>query len=301
MQNGVIVGIPSHRRIPETDHLLAGVACMVGLLTSASALAGGDAAAHMAEESRNAPRILPKAMIWSIVTNGLMGLVLLITFLYTMGDITVALQSPTGLPLVEVFRNAIGSNSGATAMVSMIATLTIAAHHAVMACASRQLFAFARDKGVPFHQWVSHTSPRFDVPDNAVIVTSITACLLYCLNLGSSVAFNIIASVGLVSLTSSYLISISCVTWRRMSRLPLPETEFSMGRWSLPVNLLSLAFLSILFVMLFFPSSPDPPLTAMNWACVVYSAVLLFAGCYYLLSGRKQYVGPVEYVRNSVW
>lgn len=272
---------------------------MVGLVTSASALAGGDAAAHMAEESRNAPKILPKAMIWSIVTNGVMGLILLITFLYTMGDITVALQSPTGLPLVEVFRNAIGSDSGATAIVSMITSLIIAAHHAVMACASRQLFAFARDKGVPYHQWVSHTSPRFDVPDNAVIATSVIACLLYCINIGSSVAFNIIASIGLVSLTSSYLISISCITWRRLSQSPLPETEFSLGKWSLPINLLSLAFLSIMSVMLFFPSSPSPPPIAMNWACVVYGAVLLFACSYYILSGRKQYVGPVEYVRKS--
>lgn len=272
---------------------------MVGLVTSASALVGGDAAAHMAEELRNAPKILPKAMIWSVITNGAMGLILLITFLYTMGDLTAALQSPTGFPIIEVFRNATGSNTGATAIMSITVALTIAAHHAIMACASRQLFAFARDKGVPYHGWVSHTSPHFDVPVNAVIATFVAACLLYCISLGSSIAFDIIASVGLVSFTSSYLASIACIAWRRMKRLPLPETEFSMGRWGLPVNLLSLAFLSILFVMLFFPPSPSPPPSAMNWACVLYGAVLLFACCHYLVSGKKQYVGPVEYVRKS--
>ena len=32
-----------------------------------------------------------------------------------------------------------------------------------MATASRQLFSFARDKGVPFHSWFEHVSPFFHV------------------------------------------------------------------------------------------------------------------------------------------
>lgn len=272
---------------------------MVGLITSTGALVGGDAAAHMAEELRNAPKTLPRAMIWSVVINGAMGLIMLITFLYTMGDVAQALQSATGFPVIEVFRNVTGSNGGATVLMLIIVILAIAAHLTAMACASRQLFAFARDKGVPAHRWISHLPSRFDVPVNAVIVTSVIACLMYCINLVSTIAFNIVVSVGLVSLNSSYLTSIACVAWRRIRRQPLPESEFSLGKLGLPVNMISLAFLSIVFVMLFFPPAPNPPAAAMNWTCAIYGAVLLFACCHYLVSGRKNYVGPVEYVRKS--
>jgi choline transport protein len=51
---------------------------MIGMITNAGSLAGGDAAAHMAEELKNASRILPRAMLWTIIVNGLLGFVMLV-------------------------------------------------------------------------------------------------------------------------------------------------------------------------------------------------------------------------------
>lgn len=99
---------------------------MIGFITSAGAFAGGDAAAHMAEELKNAPKILPRAMLWTIFANGAMGLIMLITFLYTLGDLEAALQSPTGFPIIEVFYNATGSIGGATALTCILIVSGIA-------------------------------------------------------------------------------------------------------------------------------------------------------------------------------
>lgn len=52
---------------------------MVGFITSAGSFAGVDAASHMAEELRNAPKILPTAMLWTVVANGGMGLVMIVS------------------------------------------------------------------------------------------------------------------------------------------------------------------------------------------------------------------------------
>jgi choline transport protein len=54
-----------------------GVACLIGLITNSGALVGGDAAAHMAEEVKSASKILPRAMIWTISVNGLLGFIIL--------------------------------------------------------------------------------------------------------------------------------------------------------------------------------------------------------------------------------
>lgn len=168
-----------------------------------------------------------------------------------------------------------------------------------MAGASRQMFAFARDRGLPASGWVSYVPPRFDVPVNAVLVSSAIACILHCINIGSSVAFNIILSIGTVSLLTSYFTSIACIAWRRIKGMTLLETRFSLGWAGLLINILSLCFLTVVWIFSFFPSVPNPEPVTMNWAVVVYGAVLVFAALYYFVSARYHYDGPVEYVRKS--
>ena len=168
-----------------------------------------------------------------------------------------------------------------------------------MAGSSRQLFAFARDKGVPFHHWVARVPGRYEVPVNSIIISTGISCLLHCINIGSSIAFNIILSIGTVALLTSYMTSIGSITYRRLARLPLLPSEFSLGRMGLPINLASLAFLVIVFIFAFFPPLPNPPAVTMNWAIAVYGGVLLLAFTYYMIHARRNYIGPVEYVRKS--
>ena len=81
---------------------------------------------------------------------------------------------------------------------------------------------------------------------------------------------------------------------------PLLPSHFKFGRMTgLIMNGLSLAFLVVIFIFCFFPPIPNPPPEVMNWACVVYSGVLLLALVYYLLRARHKYDGPVEYVRKT--
>lgn len=200
---------------------------------------------------------------------------------------------------MQVFLGATNSVSSTTGLSCLLIILNLVNNLTNMAGASRQLFAFARDRGVPFSPWISRVHPGYDVPINAIIVSSLCACVLHCINIGSSIAFNIILSVGSVALITSYLTSISCVTWRRLRGLPLLPSKFSMGRLGLAVNVLSLAFLALIFVFAFFPPVPKPQAMAMNWAIVVYVGVLAVAGAYYMGRARGKYDGPVEYVRKS--
>ncbi|KAF2729568.1 GABA permease [Polyplosphaeria fusca] len=277
-----------------------GVACLVGMITNVGAFVGGDAPVHMAEEVKSASKLLPRAMLCTILVNGAMGLIMLITFCYTVGDLDAAINSPTGYPIIEVFYQATGSKASATGLMVLLIVLNVVNNLTNMAGASRQLFAFARDRGVPFHPWVSKVKPTYDVPINAIIVCAFCACIFHCINIGSSIAFNIIMSAGSVALVTSYLISISCITLRRLRNLPLLESKFSIGRVGLAVNLLSLAFLILVMVFAFFPPVPDPPAISMNWAIAIYAGVLGIAGLYYIFQARREYDGPVEYVRKSL-
>ena len=139
----------------------------------------------------------------------------------------------------------------------------------------------------------------WDIPLNAVIFSVTISSLLALINIGSIITFNQITSLGLCALLSSYMVSISCVALKRIRGEPLLPAYFRLGRLGLPINVISLCFLALAYVMIFFPPVIQPPLDAMNWSVVIYFGVLALSATYYFFRGRHVYVGPVEYVRKS--
>jgi amino acid transporter len=95
-------------------------------------------------------------MFFTIFVNGTLGIAAFIAVLFSIGDIQAALDSPTGYPFIEIFFSATHSRAGATAMASVLIVLIICATFGYVASASRQLWAFARDRGVPFSKQISH-------------------------------------------------------------------------------------------------------------------------------------------------
>jgi choline transport protein len=61
-----------------------------------------------------------------------------------------------GYPFVQMFADSVQSVRGATAMTAIIVVLSVACALTNIATGSRQLFAFARDQGVPFSKVLSY-------------------------------------------------------------------------------------------------------------------------------------------------
>lgn len=118
-------------------------------------LPGSDATVHMAEETRNASSVIPRAMMWSYVINGFMVFLMLVTYCFCLTDLAAATDSPTGYPFIAVFVNATGSAAGGAGITCLIVVLIVFSVTNYMASCSRQVFAFGRDKGLPFYTWVS--------------------------------------------------------------------------------------------------------------------------------------------------
>lgn len=115
----------------------------------------------MSEEIHNASTVVPWAMISTIVLNGILGFALLIALLFCLGDIDDALTSSTGFPFIEIFRQATNSKAAATGMTCIILIILFAAAIGIMATASRLLWSFARDNGVPGSKYISRVSKFF--------------------------------------------------------------------------------------------------------------------------------------------
>lgn len=80
---------------------------------------------------------------------------------------------------------------------------------------------------------------RAEVPHRAVWTIVCMAFCIACVNFGPVVGFNAIISLTTVALLFSYLLTISCVIWRRLFGDPLPRERFTLGKWGLPVNIVA--------------------------------------------------------------
>jgi choline transport protein len=132
-----------------------------------------------------------------------------------------------------------------------------------------------------------------------VYVTMTFVFTMSMINLGSTVAFTQILSLGVSAMLTTYAISIFFVALKRIRGEPLLPSKFNLGKWGLPVNLISLVFLLFLFIFAFFPPAPSPTPGSMNWAIMTYSVVVIFALLYYVFRSQYVYVGPVEYIRRT--
>ncbi|ERF74073.1 hypothetical protein EPUS_08121 [Endocarpon pusillum Z07020] len=217
-----------------------GVSFMIGLLPLVLSVLGFDSSVHMAEEVENAAITLPRAIMWSTFLNSVLGLVVVITICYTWGDMDEIRSTRLGFPFLQVFYNTTRSRTGTTIM-AMIIVLTILA--SVLACnatASRQLWSFARDHGVPFSPFFAQVSRRWGIPANAVLTSLVILCLLSLINLGSLTALNAMFALTTGSLLASYILSIGCVVYKRLRGDALPPREWTLGRYGLPINIVSL-------------------------------------------------------------
>lgn len=261
----------------------------------------------------------------SLFLNGALGFVMLVTYCFCLGNVEDILGTKTGYPFIQVFYNVTNSLGGASAMTAILITLTVCGCISNVATASRQLFAFARDGGLPFSPFLaqvkffllappqfffffgvsiytktslSQVKPGWNIPLNAVLVSLVITICLSMINIGSTVAFNAIASLGVASLLSSYIISFSCLILKRYKGEALPHARWSLGKHGMWINIVSVMFLSFLFVMSFFPLATPVELTTMNWNVLIYCSAIIFAIGFYLVRGKNVYAGPVVLVKQ---
>lgn len=276
-----------------------GVSALVGLGTPLWCFIGPDAGAHMSEELKDASRVLPLAMMWAVFFNGVFGIIMMITFVFCGGALQSVLDSATGVPVLQAVYNATGSVAGTEVMGALLVILVFFAAVSVTAASSRQIWAFARDKGLPFSVWIEHVPAGWDIPVNALLVCLGSSLVLACINFGSEVTLNAIVSISNAALIFSYIISIGCVRLKRLRGEPLLPRRWSLGKFGGIINDLALFFLTVAFVFSFFPMTPKPTAVDMNWAALMFAALAIIATVNYFVSARKSYIAPVSLVKQD--
>ncbi|PYH89328.1 amino acid transporter [Aspergillus ellipticus CBS 707.79] len=272
----------------------AGLTWLIGLMGTNLPFIGYDGPCHMAEEVVNASVIVPWCMIATIMLNGVLGFAMVLAFLFCIGDLDAALDSATGYDFIEVFFNATKSHAGTSVMTAIPIAMTVCASFGFLASSSRLTWAFARDKGLPFSDYLAHVSPKSAIPLRAVVVCAIITAITCVINIGSSAAFHAMISLTTAGLFTSYEIAIVLMLLKKLKGEPIAYGPWKMGHLGgIIVNISSICFLTITIVFSFFPEELPVTPTNMNWSVVVFFGEFFLGLGWYLARGRKAYHGPI--------
>ncbi|KAI9817422.1 MAG: hypothetical protein M1827_001031 [Pycnora praestabilis] len=167
-----------------------GIAFIVGLVNTNWAFACLDCATHMAEEVHRPERMIPIAIMGTVAIGFVTSWFYSISMFFSLNDFTEVAATPTLVPILELFHQALGSTAGAIALESLIMATGIGCQIASHTWQSRLCWSFARDRGLPASGFLSKVHPTLDVPLRAHFVSCIIVAILGCLYLGSYTAFN---------------------------------------------------------------------------------------------------------------
>ncbi|KAF2264314.1 amino acid transporter [Lojkania enalia] len=280
-----------------------GLSFWVGLMPLSGSLGGIDCVVHMSEEVKDASRTIPRAMLFSLPLNASLGFLMIITLCFCTADVDAVLSSPGGMagfPFVQIFYDATGSLAATTIMVLLPLISLVGSVIAEIATASRQIWSFARDGGVPFSRQVASVNPRWAIPLNAVVISLIINLLLPLISIGNTAAFNAIGSLGGVAINTSYILCIGSLLIKRLRGHKLPDRRWSLGKFGGIINAIALCYLFPIAIFQFFP--PVIPVTpaSMNWGSLMFGSMLTFSTVYYIVYGRKVYIPPVYRVKRNI-
>ncbi|OGM44464.1 choline transport protein, partial [Aspergillus bombycis] len=204
-----------------------GLAFLVGLINPNWVFACLDSATHLAEEVSRPERSIPIAILSTVAIGFITSWFYCIAMFFSVHDLALITSTPTGVPILALFHQALQSKPGAIALESLILVTGIGCQIACHTWQSRLCWSFARDNGLPFSRFLAKIHPVLDVPFNAHVVSCTVVSLLGLLYLGSSTAFNSMVSACIVLLYSSYVVPVIALLYK--GRRNIPHGPFDMN------------------------------------------------------------------------
>lgn len=207
---------------------------LLAALMGSFTLVGFEAAANLSEETINAHKNVPKAIIWAVVLSGGIGLVFLIIVTVSIPDLGAVIAS--GNPIPFILQSALGKTVANLFLVLCIISI-FACGLIIMASASRMIYAVSRDDVFFGAKWFKKVSPRSGVPVQAVVFVFVFGVIAVIFS--DSLTLLVGATSVLPALL--YLVTIAAYAFNRKK---LPQSDsFSLGKWSGPLTIIAIFWL----------------------------------------------------------
>jgi len=271
---------------PQSDNVA--YLFLLCLLLPVYTITGYDASAHTSEETKGAALSVPKGIVTAVFWSSIVGWVMICAITLAIPDMAVAASQGWGMFFATM--DAILPAGLKTLIYAGILIAQFLCGLATVTSASRMMFAFARDDGMPFGSAaLASVSPRYRTPV-AAIWTATVLCILYVvLALSIKVAgtsiYVIVVNSTLVFLFLSFTIPLVAGLFAYgTAKWPTPGPwAMSAGTYKLVTVLAVIGMAVILFIAV------APPNERVLWVVLGFIALALVM---WIAVENRRFEGP---------
>jgi amino acid transporter len=268
----------------------------LGLIMALYTITGYDASAHMSEETRQASRASALGMVMAVVVSVVFGFILLVAVTFAVPD-AEGTTAAAGNAVIYIWTESLGDTL-AEFLIVIAVVAQLFCGTASVTSASRMMFAFSRDRAVPFSAVWRKVAPN-RVPVNAVTAICVLAWALMIPTLANGVVgYAVGTSIAVIGLYIAFALPI-------ILRIKAGD-RFEAGAWTLGrhykwISPIAVGFIAVAAVITLLPMSPkgifgneEFTWEAVNYAPITVGGALILFGGWYLLSARSWFTGPVR-------
>ena len=265
-----------------------GMAFLVGLLLPIYTITGYDASAHTSEETVKASTSVPRGMVSSVIWSGLAGWVMLCAFVLMIPNMDDAAKQGW-----NVFFWAMDAQMNPTLKVMLYIAIFISqwlCGLATVTSASRMLFAFSRDGGIPgASKALATVNPTLRTPVAAIWTASVLSVLFVSLTsaitIAGTPAYSIVVSCTVIFLFLSFSLPIAL----GLMTIGGPKWP-TMGPWNIGIGTYKVvASLSLVAMAVMFFIGIQPP---NDWALEITLGFIVLALVIWVVFENRRFQGP---------
>ncbi|KAG9767956.1 choline transport protein, partial [Aureobasidium melanogenum] len=273
--------------INNTGWSSSGIAFIVGLINPNWGFSCLDTVVHIAEECHRPERLIPMGIIGTVVIGFITSFTFSISMMYSISNFEDIVNTATSVPILELFYQALNHRGGAVALEALVIATGLGCQIACHTWQSRLCWSFARDKGTPFHGFLSQVNDTLGIPLRAHAVCCMIVAILGCLYLGSYTAIGSIISACIVLPYVSYCIPTALLLLK--GRNNIRHGPFWLGKLGLVANVGLLCFTLFAIIMYSFPTVKPVNADSMNYVAAVYGIIIFIITVDWLIRGRREY------------
>jgi amino acid transporter len=260
---------------------------LLGLLLPIYTITGYDASAHTSEETLKAAHSVPRGITHSVLWSAIFGWIMLCAFVLMIPNMDEAAKQGW-----NVFFWAMDARVGNFIKLLLYVAIFISqllCGLATVTSASRMIFAFSRDRGLPGSKALATVSPKYRTPV-AAIWTGATLAVLFVwgaslVSVAGTSAYTIVVSSTVIFLFLSFSVPIALALFAHGT----PKWD-RMGPWDLgPFWFKVSCVLSLISMVLIFFIGIQPP---NDWALWIVIAFLVITGLVWILFEKRRFQGP---------
>jgi amino acid transporter len=244
---------------------------------------GFEACGDVAEETPDAARQIPKAMRMTIYIGGISAMFVCLALIISTPDLPAVIAGKVADPVGETLTAALGT-TGFRSVVVVVLVSFLSCLLSLQAAASRLLFSYARDEMIAGSQFLGRMSPTTHVPVNALVIVGLVPALVAVLGYWLTNAISTIISFASAGIYIGFQMIVSGALIAR-ARGWRPSGAFRLGAWSLPVNILALAFGISAILDMVWPRTPQEP-WYVNYGMLIGTAVIVGTGLIYMAAAK---------------